>query len=351
MPESGTLAQRLLDAHVEFTVAELTGPQFAQRAEALIDKVLTVADALTLADMVQRDTIKAVARRYAVEMDIAAAIPEIAGDAARLIVEHPINETTTVADIINRADAEAWLAKAAEFHEVRVQAFAFLERNDQVREFVTDAIQDLIADFLRENRERVGKIPGLGTALGVGGTVAGLGGAVAGKMSRGLIDPGKELDQRIRGFAEQGAHTALRRAGGVGANDDLPFVEIGLDLYDEMADRTIASLQEYANVEDVEDFIVMVYEFWRSFRGSRQFAAMLDAGVDLFFDHYGEHSLAALLSEFGVSRDDLVAEAMRFAPSILATLAERGILQDLVRDQLAAFYDSAAAQSLLGAGH
>jgi len=351
VPDTSTLAERLLEAHVQFVVAQLTGPQFSAQAESLIDKVLGVADALKLGEMVNRYQIKAVARRYAVEMDLVAAITEIAGDAARRIVEHPVNEATTLGQVVSRSDAEAWLSKAVEFHEVRVQFFAFLERNYQVREFVTDAIQDLLADFLRENRERVGNIPGLGTALGVGGTVAGLGGKMAGRMSRGLIDPGKELDQRIRFFAEQGAHTALRRAGGVSANSDVPFVEIGLDFYDEFADRTLASLQEYASVEDVEDFIVLAYEFWRGFRGSDIFASMLDAGVDLFFDHYGEHSLAGLLSEFGVTRSDLLAEAERFAPPILATLAERGILHDLVRDQLAGFYRSEQARSVLDGGH
>jgi hypothetical protein len=353
MTSPADLASRLLDAHVEHIVGQLTGPDFSVHAEGVIEQALSAATSITLGEAVNRDQIKAVARRYAVEMDLVAAIPEIAGDVAARLHSHPLGDTSSIRDIVPRAEFEAWLTKAVELHTLRTRVFQELEQNQLVRDFVASTIYTLITDFLKENRERVGKIPGVGTALGIGGTFAGIGGSMAGKVGGKvgvgsfIPDPGKELDQRIRSFAEQGAHTVLRQAGGAMNQSDLPIIEIGLDLYDEHAGLPLSGLRDLVSLADVEDVIVLGYEFWRGFRETEQFGGLLDSGIDLFFDHYGERTLTELLDEFGVTRADLLAEAMRFAPPILSMLAERGLLRDLVRGQLASFYESPAARAVL----
>ena len=68
------------------------------------------------------------------------------------------------------------------------------------------------------------------------------------------------------------------------------------------------------------------------------------------FDTYGSFPLQDLLAEFGLSRDDLAEEAVRFGPPALAALTETGELSAFVRRQLARFYDSPEAQAALSDG-
>ena len=69
---------------------------------------------------------------------------------------------------------------------------------------------------------------------------------------------------------------------------------------------------------------------------------LLDEGIDHVFDKYGDTPLAELLAELGIGREDMIEEALRFGPSVLVTLDERGYLDTVVRRRLAPFYASDA---------
>ena len=48
---------------------------------------------------------------------------------------------------------------------------------------------------------------------------------------------------------------------------------------------------------------MIVFEYWRELRHTDYFNAMLEAGVQAFFDKYGDTSLTGLLDELGVTRE------------------------------------------------
>ena len=76
-------------------------------------------------------------------------------------------------------------------------------------------------------------------------------------------------------------------------------------------------------------------------------AHVIDAGIDGFFDKYGEFTLRELLDELGIGREIMRREALRFAPPVLATLHEKGLLEPYVRRHLEGFYRSDAALAIL----
>src|SRR5439155_26772691 len=75
-------AQRLLDAQVEFLEAEIADERFAELVEEEIERVLRDASQLTLSQVVSRDQISAVARKYATAIEINGSIPELMGEIA-----------------------------------------------------------------------------------------------------------------------------------------------------------------------------------------------------------------------------------------------------------------------------
>ncbi|MGV7903950.1 hypothetical protein PJN93_29510, partial [Mycobacterium kansasii] len=98
-----------------------------------------------------------------------------------------------------------------------------------------------------------------------------------------------------------------------------------------------SAVAEYRGVltdGDVEDVVVLIFEFWRTFRDTDYFRALLDEGIDHVFDKYGDTSLYELLAELGVGREDMIEEALRFGPPVIATLDERGVIEDLLRRRL-----------------
>jgi hypothetical protein len=70
----------------------------------------------------------------------------------------------------------------------------------------------------------------------------------------------------------------------------------------------------------------------------------------VFFAHYGEHTVAALLDELGVNASRLTDEIVTHAPSVLAAARRDGVLAAKIRAQLEPFYASDAVARILAEG-
>ena len=329
--------QRLLDAHVAFVVRELTGEMFGALVRSEVDWVLDRAEHRTLDEVVERAAVTAVAVKYATRTNLAGAIPEIVGEIAARLRAHPAN-AMRLADIVPRARAEAFATKIAELQPLRQRIAGLVAQSPVVQTWLADYLRSIALRPVAANRRLAGRVPGVNRALALGERVAG--GALG------------EADLRSRELAESAASTLLRQwSGGLadGISDD-DFAEALLSLWDQLAARPVRDLLDTGDDADLIDFVVLVFETWLDLRAGAYVPAIIEMGVDYFFDTYGTSTLRELLAEFGVERDDLVEEALRFGPPALTALAASGDLEAFVRRQLARFYDSPDAQAALSDG-
>ncbi len=83
------------------------------------------------------------------------------------------------------------------------------------------------------------------------------------------------------------------------------------------------------------------YTIWRSppspTSTSRDLGEVI---VDAFFDRFGGHTPTELLDELDLSREDIVADLVRIAPSAVDALRESGDLERMLRAELEPFYTS-----------
>lgn len=332
------LADRLLDAHVAYQLERLRGGQFETFVRTELDNALTHAARLTLDQVVDRERVKGVAAKYVSSFDLPGAIPEIVGEIIGQLREHPA-QSTPLDGVISRRHVHAASEKVAQLRPLRQAIAARVAENPSVQAWLAQYLLSLAATPIATNRSLLQRMPGMTTALAAGERVAG-------RVVR-------EVDQRSRELAERTAAGILVRwrDGIDGALDDDELAEALLSMWDQVSGRSMAQLLEATDTDDLIDFLVIGYEFWLDLRGSEYLAALVDTGIDYFFDTYGDSPLDALLAEFGVGRDDLVEEAMRFAPQVIGVLDDAGILDDLIRRQLAGFYRSPVARELLANDH
>ena len=112
------LAHRLLDAHVAFHVQELRGPGFAALVEREIDHALADAARLTLAQVITREQVKAVAGKYVARFDLPGAIPDVVGEIAMRVRSHPANDVA-LGEVLPRRHVAAAANKIGELRAVR----------------------------------------------------------------------------------------------------------------------------------------------------------------------------------------------------------------------------------------
>ncbi len=329
------LAHRLLDAHVAFHVQELRGRAFATLVEREIDHALADAGRLTLQQVVTREHVKAVAGKYVARFDLPGAIPDVVGEVAVRVRAHPANDVA-LGEVLPRRHIAAAATKIGELRAVREWLAVQITESPSVQAWLAGYLRALMAGAVDSNLRLAKKVPGVSLGLSLGGKLAG--GAV------------READQRSREMAEQAAVAILQRSreNVLTSMTDEDVEAAVLEIWDAAAQRPIRELLDAIGDDDLIDAASIAYDGWLDLRGESYLAALIDTGVDYIFDTYGAMTLDALLSEFGIERADLLEEALRFAPDAIAALDEAGVLGDMIRRQLARFYESDEANAIFG---
>ena len=91
---------------------------------------------------------------------------------------------------------------------------------------------------------------------------------------------------------------------------------------------------------DVEEFFVMIYEYWKELRQSSYIQDLILYGVKVFYDFYEDESLEGVFAAIGIKESDLQNEAVRFYPKVVVALDEHSVLEPIIHMVLKPFYDN-----------
>ncbi|MGH8516209.1 MAG: hypothetical protein ACREUE_01995 [Panacagrimonas sp.] len=333
------VAQALLDAQVAFVVDELVHTRkLTSVIDQLLDAVLDDAAELKLEQMVTRDMIKATARTYAIELDLQGGIPELVGDVARALHAHPIHERTRLGDLLSPRRFEDLLDHVLALKSLRRRIIDELLGSPLYESIASDLLYNGIRDYLARTEVPSG-IPGARSALR-------LGRAVVKRATAGFEDVLEESIKRHigRSVGRVSRETAQPLLEG---DHDGALREVALDSWQRLRELTLGELRRDLSALDVEELFVTLYECWKEMRRTPVIGAMIDTGIDTFFDKYGDQSLAALLEDLGVDRALMRSEALRFGPHVIGELHAAGRLEPAVRRLLEPFYRSGAVEKVL----
>lgn len=328
-------AEALLQAHVAYLLAEMETDRLEPRFAQGIARFLERAADISLGEAVTPAQIKQTAHRYAIEMQLGGALPELVGDVARRIYRHKAMDKTRLHELVPDAHFEEFLDKTLELEKVYQALVIESVSNPIYSEVISDLLYAGIRDFVTRLR-----FPGSKSAARVGKALS----------RRARPELGEEVEEKLRSFIQKGTHARLKASQKqfLQAVESEHFREVLLDLWDDNKERAVADFRNYLGKRDVEEFFVIGYEYFQHLRGTRLFREMIDAGIDTFFAKYGETSLRDLLEEIGVTPEMMLAEALQFAPPVIDMLRRRGLLEEIVREGLEGFYASEAVTGILG---
>ncbi|MDQ8036561.1 MAG: hypothetical protein REI12_04010 [Pedobacter sp.] len=334
------LAQALLDAHIAYLREQLNGDALQGLLETEVDHLLELAGEIRLNEAVTRYMIKDTVRVYAVELELSGAIPELVGDIARGLHAHPIHADTTLGDLIPDGLFAEFLDKILEMRELRERLVHEAVANPVYAALASDVVLEGIRGYAQQGMERARRLPAAGRAVRVGQSL--LGSALP------MLEEG--LEEGLRKYMRRSLEEILQRSEDFLLDhfDEEKIRELVLDVWDLLKEKRIASIKSGITSLDLEEFFVIGYETWRELRLTPFYIALIDSGIDSFFDKYGETTLSDLLDEVGITRDIAMREAMRFAPPVIAMLERKQLLEPILRRNLEGFYQSSAVTKILG---
>lgn len=337
---TGNVVDALFEAHVAFVVQDLSGPRLQTFMESRLDEILKAAQQLRLNTVVTRDMIKETARRYACELKLSVAVPELAGDIGRTAYSHPVHDVTRLGDLMPNRHLQEFIDKILELHSLRETVVREVIHNP----LYANLAADIFMQGLRQRLERQSaaiKLPGARELLKLGKNILG---KATPQLPVVLEETARELFSKGFSSLLQESETML-----FDSMEDGMLRDAVLDLWQQLRQRTTGSFRDLISALDVEEFIVILYEYWHTLRQTEFYGAFIDSGIDAFFNKYGETSLYHVLQEVGITREMMMADAMRFGPHVIKVLKRKKLLEPLVRHELAPFYQSGQVEKVLAA--
>ncbi len=330
------VAQRLLEAQVEFVLGELTGKRLAQVIARDVEDVLAIAAQLTVADVLDPDTVKAVLRRLVERVGGSTLLEELTTALSDAIYDLSASENYNLGEVVDRDPVEALVVKFLSMQTLHDRALDRMAESPLVATVATRFVTKIVSDFLNQNRQLAERLPGARSLISFGM-------GAANKVRSATVD------QFLGDAAGKSTQFAIRRTNS--AMRDLireaPLQGAAMEIWDLHADEPISDLRAYLSKQELRELAVLVHELVTSARSSEYAGELVDECVDVIFAEYGSRDLASLLPELGITRDDIVADLRELLPPIVEAAKADGRLEALVRARLERFFASKQVQAIL----
>ena len=334
-----SVAQQLLDAQVSYHLDRLTGDQLATTVSRLADDLLTSATGHQIEDLVDREAVKAIVARALGTVPGSAAVGGIIELATTVAYDGP-PEPFRVGELVDRERVEAVLDAVLALNPVLERALERLTASPLVGTAASRFMGRIVGEVLQANKAVADKVPGLGQLMSFGTSAA----------SRMMGAADKQFEGLIGDTFGKGGTFAVRRLNRIVIETlrDPTTREAALQVWDLVAKEPVVGLRHYATREQITGVVDAVHDLAIATLASEHVAHLGEVIVDAFFDRFGGYTPTELLDELDLSREDLVADLVRIAPSVVAALQESGDLERFARAQLEPFYASPEVSALLG---
>lgn len=330
-------AQRLLDAHVAHVVEQLSGKGFEDWLADIVRATLDDASHLKLKDAVPAKQLKHCVVNLLAELEIDNRLRSAVQDIARAVVESEAHADARLGELLETEVFEAARDKAIEMHAMREEIVGSLLQSKAYRGFVADLLYHGIQGWVTNN-PLTETVPGAKRALAFGRSML--------NRARPGIDA--ELDKRLRDYIDKSvdASAEIGEAYLLGVKDE--DLARGADaVWRRAADIPVADILSGINGDDAADWAGIAYDGIHHLRKTPYVQQLVEEGIDAYYAHYGEHSLADIVGDVGLDADLLRREISRFTQPVVKLLKKKKLLEPAIRRQLEPFYRSDAARAIL----
>lgn len=334
--DADDIAARLLDAQVEWAVAELTSERLGDLLADDVTELLAAGRSLPLSAAARPDAIKQIVRRAIVDGADSPLVRALVDQMADAVYGLPTAGDHRLGSVVAREHVDALVTKLLSMHRLHDRAMDRMLQSPAVSEIANRFVGRLVGDFVNQNRERVERLPGAKSMMNIGFGAA--------KKARDMAS-----NSFIGDAAGKGAQFAMKQTNAATREilRDAPLREAALELWDLQAAETVAALREYVTAAELREIAQIVRAIVADARDTEYAGELVDACVDALFDEHGDTDVTTLLADLGIGEDELLFAARETAPYLLASLRDNGHLDTLVRNRLAPFYETEAVREIL----
>lgn len=332
------LAHALLEAHVAFEVSRLKGEPLERLIDEHISATFVWLSSAKLNDIATRERIIGLIDRVVINLRVSGGITELAGEMARAVVSSESSADTFVSEVLDRTSYEEFTEKLLGLESVRSEVIGMATQSPAFSSVASRILSHGVIDFVfRKQSTRTGPLAGKLSDL-------------SSSLLSGILP---KLEQRVEERLSRYIEKHRPRIASEGKRhltevlDQDSLRSIADEVWDVLSKLSLADAFAFVGARDVEDFVVICYEFWLRFRKTRYFQSILSELVGYFFDKYGDESVFSLIDDMGVSEQMVKEELWVFLAPLLEQAHADGFLEERIRAHFAPFYQSQHVAQLL----
>lgn len=331
MNDPSDLAQRLLDAHVAYELEQLRPERLSELIDREVGALFAWLGHMKLDDVTSREQINGIIERYVIELKISGAFTELAGEMSRLVVSSRLSEHTRVDQVLQPGAFSEFADKLTGLEGLWREVLHLVVRSDAYARLLSSTLQRGVLDALFGGEDGSHR-------TFIETMLARLRPVVAQRVQPYLSAYLEKLIKQSVKHTEQRLLVALDPEAVRGLVDEV---------WDQIAPMKLSDAFSFVTSSDLEDFVVLGYEFWQRYRRTSYFRGISRELVDHFFTKYADDSLHDLLDELGVTAAMVSSELQGLLPPLLAQAQRTGALEQRIRAHLELFYRSDAAAAIL----
>lgn len=335
---TGTPA-RLLDAQVQFLLDELSGERLVELLALDVAELIAIGDTLVLRDVVDVAAVKVVARDVFVAIAGAPVVETLVPALAQALYELEASAEFDLGDVVDREAVSTLVATFLSMRTLHDRAMERMTESPLAAAIATKFVQQIVADFIAQNRQAAERIPGASSLFSLGQSVASRAKSVSDRTIGGFID----------GATDKGAQMALKRTNSAIREllRDPQMHDAAMELWDLQAGEPISGLRTYLTKKELDTLAILIAHLVVSGRDGDFAARIVDEIVDVVFEQYGGRTLSALLPEVGLTPELITAHLQTIAVPVIEAARASGAVERLLRSRLEPFFASATVSAIL----
>lgn len=258
-------------------------------------------------------------------------------DHIRIALAHPLNETTTIEDVIPVATIDRIALYVASKSTHRQKLIHRIVNNPAFSTTLTQLIHHSIQDYI-DNSVMNKKVPGVGRFMKMGKSV------LESVTDSNLDDTVKHYLQKniikISQLSEQVINQQF---------DDQKLYHFQASLWHKIKKIPLSRLKDYIEMSDLPRTVGMGHEIWEHIRQTDYLKQQLHDGIYAWYIRNQERNFDAILKDINIDLSLIENELQHLLAPVIQQMISSEHLQQRARHYLEKFYYSDHVQKLLNA--
>ena len=353
------LIPKLLEAHVEHELDSFKNGGYKKIIEDEVSAIFHWSKDVKLKYIITPEQIIGLIRRNVVESPVAGGITELVGEMSRKVLASTHNQDTLLEDIFARKQFDDIVDKGVTLENTRNYLIKRFLHSSAYSKLISNVLYSGIKEYLLSENLIPQKMPGMSSLVKIGQEAVEIAEKLpfvsslikVGKGSVNHVMPSLEADieSRVKTYIKTNIDNKIQHSEKLLIEffNEKNIHAMGDKIWESIAKTPLSEYFSTIDASDMEDFILIEYDFWLNFRKTRYFEEIYKELVYHFFNKYGDNELDVIIEDVGVTEDMIINEIIEFAAPGIETSLAAGYLEKRIRARLESFYLSDKALSLV----